>query len=45
MPKDPVCNMEVKESSRFRSEYKGKSYYFCSSLCKQRFDSDPSKYT
>jgi Cu+-exporting ATPase len=27
-----------------RSEYQGKTYYFCSSACKERFDADPQTY-
>jgi Cu+-exporting ATPase len=26
------------------SEYKGKTYYFCSESCKRRFDASPSQY-
>ena len=36
--KDPICQMEVDEDSKFRSVYKGKSYVFCSAACKQSFD-------
>jgi len=43
---DVICKMEVDErKARWKSEYKGKTYYFCSSLCKQKFDSNPEKYT
>jgi len=32
MAKDPVCGMNVNEkSATFKSEYKGKTYYFCMS--------------
>ncbi|MDE1857155.1 MAG: YHS domain-containing protein [Candidatus Micrarchaeota archaeon] len=41
--KDPVCNMEVKDT-KFRSTYKGKQYLFCSSSCKAAFDRSPDKY-
>jgi YHS domain-containing protein len=41
---DPVCHMKVDEKARFRTEFNGKTYYFCSSSCKSRFDSNPSKY-
>lgn len=45
MAKDPVCGMSVDEgSARFKSEYKGKTYYFCSRACKTAFDKDPAKY-
>lgn len=42
---DPVCKMEVEESSAAaKSEYKGKTYYFCAPGCKKAFDADPQKY-
>ena len=43
--KDPVCKMDVKETSGFRSSYKGKTYVFCSASCKQNFDKKPESYT
>jgi YHS domain-containing protein len=45
MVKDPVCGMEVdEEKAAARSEYKGKTYYFCSKGCRAAFDKDPEKY-
>lgn len=45
MAKDPVCGMAVSRSTvAGRSRYQGKTYYFCSPLCKDRFDSDPGTY-
>ncbi len=44
MAKDPVCGMEVDEKSKFKSEYMGKTYYFCSQLDKASFDKNPIKY-
>ena len=42
---DPVCNMEVDESTaQWTSEYKGETYYFCAPGCKRSFDQDPEKY-
>ncbi len=42
---DPVCKMVVdEETARFRSEYRGKTYYFCSLSCKEAFDENPEKY-
>lgn len=42
---DPICRMECDEASAiFKSEYKGKAYYFCSLYCKKRFEEDPEKY-
>lgn len=45
MEKDPVCGMSVDpKSAAGKSEYRGKTYYFCSLGCKRSFDSDPAKY-
>ncbi len=42
---DPVCNMEVDEKkATWKTEYKGKTYYFCAPGCKTAFDKDPQKY-
>ncbi len=42
---DPVCKMKVDEkSAKFKSEYRGKIYYFCAPGCKKAFDEDPEKY-
>jgi Cu+-exporting ATPase len=36
---DPVCGMQVKaESAAGLSNYKGKTYYFCSLADKEAFD-------
>ena len=43
--KDPVCGMNVDEkTAKIKSEYKGKTYYFCAPGCKSTFDKNPSKY-
>jgi len=45
LAKDPICNMTVDEkTTKFKSDYKGKTYYFCSSACKSTFDKNPGKY-
>jgi YHS domain-containing protein len=42
---DPVCGMEVDpDNAAGKSEYKGKTYYFCAPGCKRAFDQDPEKY-
>jgi YHS domain-containing protein len=46
MAKDPVCGMNVTEkTAKFKSDYKGKTYYFCAQSCKTTFDKNPAKYT
>ena len=43
--KDPVCGMEIDpKTAAGKSEYQGKSYYFCSLGCKKLFDKNPEKY-
>jgi YHS domain-containing protein len=45
MVKDLVCNMTIDEKTApYRSEYKGKTYYFCAKGCKVTFEKDPEKY-
>lgn len=45
MTHDPVCGMEIKDISKTeKTEYKGKTYYFCTTLCKIQFEQDPEKY-
>lgn len=45
MATDPVCGMQVDEKTAAgKSEYQGKTYYFCSAGCKRTFDADPAKY-
>lgn len=39
---DPVCKMKVDtETAQWKSEYKGKMYYFCAPGCKRTFEKDP----
>jgi len=39
MEKDPVCSMNVDEKkAAATSTYKGKTYYFCAKVCKEKFD-------
>jgi YHS domain-containing protein len=45
MPRDPVCGMNVDEkTAKFKSEYQGKTYYFCAQSCKTTFEKNPKKY-
>ena len=42
---DPVCKMTIDENKAAgKSEYNGKTYYFCAAVCKKRFDENPGKY-
>ncbi|MFQ5852831.1 MAG: HAD-IC family P-type ATPase, partial [Candidatus Binatia bacterium] len=44
MVHDPVCGMEVKSPSEYRSQFQGTAYEFCSQACKSKFDDEPRKY-
>jgi len=45
MHNDPVCGMEINEQQASgKSEYQGKTFYFCSTTCKQQFDENPQRY-
>jgi YHS domain-containing protein len=42
---DPVCGMEVDPKNAAGShEYKGTTYYFCSTGCLEDFKEDPESY-
>ena len=42
---DPVCKMTVDEQKAAgKSDYGGKTYYFCAPGCKRKFDEHPEKY-
>ncbi len=43
--KDPVCGMDVAPESAFATrEHEGRTFYFCSQSCVEKFDADPHKY-
>jgi len=45
MVRDLVCGMEVDpKSAKFRLEYEGNTYYFCSEQCLKAFKQKPSNY-
>jgi Cu+-exporting ATPase len=45
MEKDVVCGMQIDPAKAAgTSEHNGKTYYFCSTSCKTKFDADPAKY-
>ena len=42
---DPVCKMEVDPATaEWKSDYNGKTFYFCAPGCKRSFEKDPEKY-
>ena len=41
----PGCKKEIKkDEAKFKVEYKGKTFYFCSEECKAKFEKDPEKF-
>jgi len=45
MVTDVVCQMKVDEkTAKWKSEYKGKTHYFCGPTCKREFDRNPENY-
>ena len=45
MVTDPVCHMTIDENKAAgKSDYNGKTYYFCAPICKTKFDANPKQY-
>jgi Cu+-exporting ATPase len=45
MAVDPVCGMQVDpHTAKQRAEYAGRTYYFCSAGCREKFVADPKRY-
>jgi Cu+-exporting ATPase len=45
MQRDVVCGMTVDTATeKNRAEHDGKTYYFCSARCREKFIADPEKY-
>lgn len=42
--KDPVCGMNISETSKFSTTNDKKEYYFCSQNCLNKFERNPSQY-
>lgn len=46
---DPICGMAVDpaqaKAAGLTVEYEGKTYYFCSTGCKEQFTKDPKRYS
>jgi Cu+-exporting ATPase len=43
--KDLVCNMDVNPAkAKWSHEHNGKTYYFCSQDCSEKFKAEPEKY-
>ncbi len=43
--RDPVCGMDVHpETAAAKAEYQGKTYYFCSQACREKFAENEERY-
>ena len=43
--KDPVCGMTVDPATaKHKSDHAGRTYYFCSAGCREKFVADPKRY-
>ena len=43
--KDPVCGMELEPETAYgKMEYEGRTVYFCSKHCEEKFKKNPKKY-
>jgi P-type Cu+ transporter len=42
---DPVCGMKVDpHTAKHRATYEGRTYYFCSARCREKFEAEPARY-
>ena len=45
MVTDPVCGMKIDDGEAAgTAEYEGRTFYFCSELCRDAFMADPASY-
>ena len=42
--KDPVCGMQCDPKTALRAEHEGKTYYFCSEECRNKFKAAPESF-
>lgn len=42
---DPVCGMDVEPKTAKTSVHDGRTYYFCSTNCREKFEAAPNSYT
>jgi YHS domain-containing protein len=43
--KDPVCGMDVDQTTEWQAEHRGTTYRFCSQHCRTRFLANPETFT
>ena len=43
--KDVICSMDIDlKTAAAKEEYRGKTYYFCAEICREKFKAEPDKY-
>lgn len=42
--KDPVCGMQIEDSTEFFATHEGKKYHFCATACKEKFEENPAEF-
>jgi YHS domain-containing protein len=42
--RDPVCGIMVEKNPQLSSQYKAKTYYFCSNTDRDKFNRKPEEY-
>ena len=40
---DPACGGEVREDTPWKADYQGKTYFFCSRACRDKFTQSPEE--
>jgi YHS domain-containing protein len=42
---DPVCGIDLEESEAASTlEFEGRTYYFCSEICREEFEENPHRF-
>ena len=41
---DPICGMTTADHLKDTADYKGKTYGFCNTMCKEKFLENPEQY-
>lgn len=44
MAVDPVCRMKISEESAEKAVHKGRTFFFCSPECREKFEKDPERF-
>ena len=43
--KDLVCDMDIVKDGALTHTHDGRTYFFCSEMCREKFKADPAKYS